>query len=84
MVLIAMWKSKKSVMHFQVNEVPVIPLIFCYVNTKQPEVRKKKTFTYKDVKDVYTIILMDTSPGIFAEFPNMYIHSIRNLTPVSI
>lgn len=39
--------------------------------------QKKETFTYKDVKDVYTIILMDTSPGIFAEFPNKYVHTFH-------
>ena len=29
------------------------------------------------MKDVYTIILMDTSPGIFAEFPNKYVHTFH-------
>ena len=39
--------------------------------------QKKEKFTYKDVKGVYTIILMDTSPGIFAEFPNKYVHTFH-------
>ena len=29
------------------------------------------------MKGVYTIILMDTSPGIFAEFPNKYVHTFH-------
>lgn len=29
------------------------------------------------MKGVYTIILMDTSPRIFAEFPNKYVHTFH-------
>ena len=39
--------------------------------------RKKEKFTYKDVKGVYTIILMDRSPKMFREFSNKYVHMFQ-------
>ena len=39
--------------------------------------RKKDKFTYKDVKGVYTIILMDTSPRIFSNFSDKYVHTFH-------
>ena len=39
--------------------------------------RKKEKFTYKDVKGVYTIILMDKSARIFDEFSEKYVHTFR-------
>lgn len=39
--------------------------------------RKKEKFTYKDVKGVYTIILMDKSARIFDEFAEKYVHTFR-------
>lgn len=31
-------------------------------------------FTYKDMRPVYLIVLMESSPAIFSKFPNTYIH----------
>ncbi len=41
---------------------------------KRVRSRKKKTFSYKDIKSVYTIILYEKSPKEFHEFPNTYLH----------
>ena len=35
---------------------------------------KKKKFSYKDVKNVYTIVLFENSPKAFHEFPQEYLH----------
>lgn len=35
---------------------------------------KGKTFNYKDIKDVYTIVLYEHSPTDFHSFPNNYLH----------
>ena len=44
---------------------------------KTAKSRKKEKFTYKDVKGVYTIILMDKSARIFDEFSEKYVHTFR-------
>jgi len=36
--------------------------------------RKKKHFSYKDIKNVYTIVLFDESPKEFHQFPHTYLH----------
>lgn len=36
---------------------------------------KKDRFTYKDVKGVYTIVLMEKSPAVFQKYPDRYIHT---------
>lgn len=36
--------------------------------------RKKKEFSYNDIREVYTIIFYESSPPVFREFPNTYIH----------
>lgn len=33
-----------------------------------------KKFSYKDIQDVYTIILFEESPSVFQKFPNTYVH----------
>ena len=35
---------------------------------------KKKLFSYRDIKKVYTIILFEKSTKEFHEFPNIYVH----------
>ena len=35
---------------------------------------KNKKFSYKNIKDVYTIILYEQSPSEFHSFPNTYLH----------
>ena len=35
---------------------------------------KKKRFTYKDIKNVYTIILFEKSPAEFHTYPDTYLH----------
>ena len=42
---------------------------------KRVRSRKKKAFSYKDIKDVYTIILFEKSPKEFHAFPETYFHS---------
>ncbi|WP_330595940.1 hypothetical protein [Dorea phocaeensis] len=35
---------------------------------------RRKNFTYKDIKGVYTLVLSEKSPRIFHRFPNDYLH----------
>ena len=35
---------------------------------------KKDSFSYKDMRPVYVIVLMDESPSEFAKYPNNYVH----------
>ena len=35
---------------------------------------RNKTFNYKDIKDVYTIVFFEKSPREFREFPEEYVH----------
>ena len=39
---------------------------------------RKKKFSYKDIKPVYTIVLFEQSPGEFHKFPDTYLHSIES------
>lgn len=39
--------------------------------------KKKDKFTYKDVKGVYTIVLIDKSPGDFHGFKDIYCHNFQ-------
>ena len=41
---------------------------------KRVRSQKKKKFSYKDIKSVYTIILYEKSPKQFHEFPHTYLH----------
>lgn len=41
---------------------------------KRTRARKKKNFNYRDIKDVYTIILFEKSASEFHAFPNAYVH----------
>lgn len=36
---------------------------------------KKKKFSYKEIRDVYTIVLFEKSPGEFHQFPTEYRHA---------
>ena len=38
---------------------------------------KKKSFSYEDIKSVYTIVLFETSPALFHTFPDIYVHSFQ-------
>ena len=38
---------------------------------------KKKKFSYKDLKPVYTIVIMENSTAEFRKFPEQYIHRAR-------
>ena len=44
---------------------------------KMARSQKKEHFTYKDVKGVFTIILMDRSPKMFREFSDKYVHMFQ-------
>ena len=39
--------------------------------------KRKKKFNYNDIKDVYTIVLFEQSPGAFHEFPDNYLHQFH-------
>ena len=39
--------------------------------------RRKEKFTYKDVKNVYTIVLIDKSTGDFHDFQEVYKHNFQ-------
>ena len=41
---------------------------------KRVRSEKKKLFSYRDIKKVYTIILFEKSTKEFHEFPNIYVH----------
>lgn len=44
---------------------------------KRVKNRRKKQFTYRDIKRVYVIVLIEKSPGEFHKFPEKYIHHSR-------
>ncbi|MDO5423325.1 MAG: PD-(D/E)XK nuclease family transposase [Eubacteriales bacterium] len=44
---------------------------------KKVRSKRRKKFSYKDIKDVYTIVLYAKSPKEFKEFPETYLHSFR-------
>ena len=35
---------------------------------------RKKKFSYKDIRNVYTIVLFENSPKVFQQFPQKYFH----------
>lgn len=39
--------------------------------------RKKRNFTYRDVKNVYTIVFIEKSTKEFQEFPHTYVHRAK-------
>ena len=41
---------------------------------------KKKAFSYKDIKSVYTIVFFETSTKEFHQFPQNYIHKFRQMS----
>lgn len=47
---------------------------------KRVKGEKKKHFSYKDIKKVYTIVLFQKSTHEFHEFPDSYIHNSRQQT----
>ncbi len=44
---------------------------------KKVRSKRKKKFNYNDIKDVYTIVLFEQSPGVFHEFPDNYLHQFH-------
>lgn len=44
---------------------------------KKVRSKRKKKFNYNDIKDVYTIVLFEQSPGAFHEFPDAYLHQFH-------
>ena len=41
---------------------------------KRVRSKKRKKFSYRDIKSVYNIVLFESGPEGFHEFPNVYIH----------
>ena len=44
---------------------------------KKVRSKRKKKFNYNDIKDVYTIVLFEQSPGAFHEFQDNYLHQFH-------
>ena len=44
---------------------------------KRVKGEKKKAFSYKDIKSVYTIVFFETSIKEFHEYPQNYIHKFK-------
>ncbi len=38
---------------------------------------RRKTFSYRDVQSVYTIVFFENSPQIFKAYPDTYVHSFK-------
>ena len=47
---------------------------------KRMKKRKRKNFKYSDIKKVYTIAIIEKSPGVFHQIPNQYIHRSKQMT----
>ena len=45
-----------------------------YKRVKDEDSKRERKFSYKDIKDVYTIVLYEKSPKEFKDFPDVYIH----------
>lgn len=45
---------------------------------KRVRSQKKKQFSYKDIRSVYTIILFEHSPAEFHHFPSVYLHRFQH------
>ncbi len=46
---------------------------------KREAKRRKKKFSYKQIKKVYTIVLIENSPAIYWDFPNNYLHRSKQV-----
>ena len=75
--VLPMSKSRKSGTAFRDREVPVIPRIYCSDSIREVKGEKKKAFSYKDIKSVYTIVFFETSIKEFHEYPQNYIHKFK-------
>ena len=45
-----------------------------YKRVRSEKNKNNKKFSYRDIKDVYTIILYEQSPSEFHKFPDIYLH----------
>ncbi len=41
---------------------------------KRVRSKRKKKFVYRDIKQVYTIVLFEKSPSVFYQYPDTYLH----------
>ena len=58
--------------------VEVQKIGYCFPGQyKRVKGEKKKAFSYKDIKSVYTIVLFETSTKEFHEYPQNYIHRFK-------
>ena len=46
--------------------------------------RKQKRFSYKNIQNVYTIVLYEKSPSEFHAFPNDYVHYLEAVSDTGI
>ena len=75
MAALQIWKFKKLGISFREKEAPAITADLLLRQYKRVRSERKKKFSYKDIKDVYTIVLFENSPAEFKKFPDVYIHS---------
>ena len=61
------------------------PLLFCYSSDlllrqyKRVKSERKKLFSYRDIRPVYTIVLFEESPREFRSLPDRYLHRSRQV-----
>ena len=51
---------------------------------KRVRSRLGKNFSYKNIKTVYTIVLFESSPKVFSNYPNKYIHKFKQISDTGI
>ena len=51
---------------------------------KRVRSRLGKNFSYKNIKTVYTIVLFESSPKVFSDYPNTYIHKFKQISDTGI
>ena len=51
---------------------------------KRVRSRLGKNFSYKNIKPVYTIVLFESSPAAFNDFPDTYIHNFKQKSDTGI
>ncbi len=56
----------------------------CLTLYKRVRSRPGKNFSYKNIKTVYTIVLFESSPAAFSDFPDTYIHNFKQKSDTGI
>ena len=56
----------------------------CLTLYKRVRSRPGKNFSYKNINTVYTIVLFESSPAAFSDFPDTYIHNFKQKSDTGI